>query len=93
MLLSFMVIKSKKINKLWKKAEKIIPGGNGLISKRPDRYAPDIWPTYFKSCSGVNVMALNNNPSTAARLVKRTRRFSKNFFIIVKSLSVVYNIH
>ena len=55
-----MVIKLKKTNKLWKKAEKVIPGGNGLLSKRPDRYAPDIWPTYFKTCSGVNVKALND---------------------------------
>ena len=60
MLLSFMVTKLKKTNKLWKKAEKVIPGGNGLLSKRPDRYAPDIWPTYFKTCSGVNVTALND---------------------------------
>jgi len=29
--------------KLWKdKAISVIPGGNGLLSKRPERYAPDI---------------------------------------------------
>jgi len=44
--------------KLWAKAKEIIPGGNGLLSKRPERYAPDIWPTYFKSCKGVNVTDL-----------------------------------
>ena len=27
---------------LWNEAKKIIPGGNGLLSKRPDRYAKDI---------------------------------------------------
>ena len=32
---------------LWNEAKTIIPGGNGLLSKRPDRYCPDLWPTYF----------------------------------------------
>jgi glutamate-1-semialdehyde 2,1-aminomutase len=44
---------------LWKRAMSVIPGGNGLLSKRPDRYAPDIWPCYFKRCSGVEVLDLD----------------------------------
>ena len=44
--------------KKWKRATEIIPGGNGLLSKRPDRYAPDIWPTYYDKASGVNVVDL-----------------------------------
>ena len=46
---------------LWKRAVGSIPGGNGLLSKRPDRYAPDIWPTYFKECSGAEVVDLDGN--------------------------------
>ena len=34
-------------NALWEKAKSIIPGGNGLISKRPDRHVPDLWPPYI----------------------------------------------
>ena len=34
--------------KLWSKAKKIIPGGNSILSKRPERYGKDIWPTYFE---------------------------------------------
>lgn len=30
---------------LWCKAIRLIPGGNGLLSKRPVRYAPTLWPT------------------------------------------------
>ncbi len=45
----------------WKRAVRAIPGGNGLLSKRPDRYAPDIWPCYFRSCSGVEVTDLDGN--------------------------------
>ena len=55
-----MDLKSKTAKEIWKRAEEIIPGGNGLLSKRPDRYAPDIWPTYFKKCKGVLVTDLND---------------------------------
>lgn len=43
---------------LWQQAIKIIPGGNGLLSKRPERYAPDIWPTYFSKAHGVEIWDL-----------------------------------
>jgi len=45
---------------LWKRAKKIIPGGNGLLSKRPDRYLPGLWPTYFKKARGINIWDLDN---------------------------------
>jgi glutamate-1-semialdehyde 2,1-aminomutase len=45
--------------KLWERALKAIPGGNGLLSKRPDRYAPDIWPNYFEKGEGVNIWDLD----------------------------------
>ncbi len=44
---------------LWKKALGIIPGGNGLLSKRPERYAPDIWPTYYDNAKGCKVTDLD----------------------------------
>ncbi len=50
-----------KGQKLWLKAEKIIPGGNGLLSKRPDRYLPKFWPTYFSRSKGINIWDLENN--------------------------------
>jgi glutamate-1-semialdehyde 2,1-aminomutase len=46
---------------MWSRAVKSIPGGNGLLSKRPDRYAPDIWPSYFSSAHGVEVDDLDGN--------------------------------
>lgn len=46
---------------LWNRAVKVIPGGNGLLSKRPDRYLPSVWPTYFSSCKGVEVKDLDGN--------------------------------
>ena len=44
-----------KAKKIWTKALKIIPGGNGLISKRPERFLPGLWPTYYKSSNGIIV--------------------------------------
>ena len=49
---------------LWKKAEKIIPGGNGLLSKRPQRYLPDFWPTYYKRSKKLNIWDLNGKKYT-----------------------------
>ncbi len=43
---------------LWQRSKKAIPGGNGLLSKRPERYAPDIWPTYYQRARGVTVWDL-----------------------------------
>lgn len=53
-------MKIPKTPELWYKACKIIPGGNGLISKRPTRFSPDFWPTYYKKASGINIQAINN---------------------------------
>ena len=47
--------------KLWNKAIKVIPGGNGLLSKRPERYAPNIWPVYFSRAKGVQIWDLEGN--------------------------------
>ena len=46
--------------KLLKKAKKIIPGGNQLLSKRSEMFLPDLWPTYYKSSNGCTVIDLNN---------------------------------
>ena len=41
------MVKNKTQN-TWKKAKKIIPGGNMFLSKRPELFLPDVWPTYYK---------------------------------------------
>ncbi len=47
-------------NNIWKKALKVIPGGNGLLSKRPGRFLNKGWPTYYKKAKGINLWDLNN---------------------------------
>ncbi len=53
--------KNNKNLKLYKLAKKIIPGGNHLLSKRPELYLPDGWPTYYSKAKGAYVWDLNNN--------------------------------
>jgi glutamate-1-semialdehyde 2,1-aminomutase len=47
--------------KLWERAINIIPGGNGLLSKRPERYIPDLWPTYYDRAQGCEIWDLDGN--------------------------------
>jgi len=46
--------------KLWNKAKKLIPGGGMFLSKKPEMFAPDLWPTYFNKSKGCFVWDLNN---------------------------------
>ena len=45
---------------LLKKAKKIIPGSNGLLSKRSEMFLPGLWPAYYKKAQGCKVWDLNN---------------------------------
>ena len=44
---------------LWKKAKTVIPGGNMLLSKRPEMFLPDQWPAYFSKAKGCKVWDLD----------------------------------
>ncbi|MBL7105580.1 MAG: aminotransferase class III-fold pyridoxal phosphate-dependent enzyme [Bacteroidales bacterium] len=47
--------------KLWKRAKKIIPGGNMLLSKRAEMFLPDHWPAYFSKAKGCKVWDLDGH--------------------------------
>jgi len=44
---------------LYRKAKKIIPGGVQLLSKRPEQFAPEIWPAYYSKAKGCRVWDLD----------------------------------
>ncbi len=44
--------------KLWRRAKRVIAGGNMLLSKRPEMFLPDQWPTYFSKTQGCSVWDL-----------------------------------
>ncbi len=45
--------------KLYKRAKRIIPGGNMLLSKRPEMFLPEKWPSYFRKSKGCKVWDLD----------------------------------
>ena len=44
---------------LYRKAKKLIPGGTQLLSKRPEMFAPEIWPAYYSRAKGCRVWDLD----------------------------------
>jgi len=45
--------------KLYKRAKRVIPGGNMLLSKRPEMFLPEKWPSYFSKSKGCKVWDLD----------------------------------
>lgn len=46
--------------KLWKRAKRVIPGGNMLLSKRAELFLPEQWPAYFSRAKGCRVWDLDD---------------------------------
>lgn len=46
---------------LYKKAKSLIPGGTQLLSKRPEMFLPDKWPSYYKKAKGVEIWDLDDH--------------------------------
>jgi len=47
--------------KLQEKGKRFIPGLTQLLSKRPDQFAPGLWPGYFEKAKGAEVWDLDGN--------------------------------
>ena len=45
--------------KLWRRAKRVIPGGNMLLSKRSEMFLPEKWPSYFSKAKGCRVWDLD----------------------------------
>ena len=50
--------------KLYKRAKRVIPGGNMLLSKRPEKFLPEKWPAYFSKAKGCKVWDLDGKEYT-----------------------------
>jgi len=50
-----------KGQELYKKAKKLIPGGTMLLSKRPEMFLPEKWPSYYSKSKGCKVWDLDGN--------------------------------
>ncbi len=52
--------KMKKGQDLYVKAKTLIPGGTMLLSKRPEMFLPDNWPSYFSKAKGCKIWDLDD---------------------------------
>ena len=50
---------NKKGPELYRRAKRLIPGGTQLLSKRPEMFAPDLWPSYYSKAKGCRVWDLD----------------------------------
>ncbi len=46
---------------LYRHAKTRIPGGTQLLSKRPEMFLPDRWPSYYASAKGAEIVDLDGN--------------------------------
>src|SRR5215471_8520379 len=46
---------------LYLRAKNYIPGGTQLLSKRPEMFLPNLWPSYYRRAKGVEVWDLDEN--------------------------------
>jgi len=53
-----------KGQELYKKAKQIIPGGTMLLSKRPEMFLPEQWPSYFSKAKGCKIWDLDGREYT-----------------------------
>lgn len=50
-----------KGNALYERAKQIIPGGTQLLSKRPELFAPGLWPPYASRSKGCTIWDMDGN--------------------------------
>jgi glutamate-1-semialdehyde 2,1-aminomutase len=50
---------TSKCQQLYRLAKSLIPGGTQLLSKRPEMFAPDQWPAYYREAHGCEVVDLD----------------------------------
>lgn len=53
--------KKGKGQELYKRAKNIIPGGGQLLSKRPEKFLPELWPAYYSKAKGCEIWDLDEN--------------------------------
>lgn len=54
-----VVLSEGQGQELWRRAKRVIPGGNMLLSKRAEMFLPDLWPAYFSRAKGCRVWDLD----------------------------------
>src|SRR5262249_12732079 len=55
------MVQTKRGQELYARARKLIPGGTQLLSKRPEMFLPQQWPSYYVDGKGAEVTDLDGN--------------------------------
>ena len=58
-MIDVKTLRNSKGPKLYNRAKSLIPGGTQLLSKRPEMFAPEIWPAYYSKAKGCRVWDLD----------------------------------
>lgn len=53
-------LKNSKGASLYNLAKSLIPGGTQLLSKRPEMFAPEVWPSYYSKSKGCSIWDLDD---------------------------------
>ena len=48
-----------KGQELYERAKKVIPGGTMLLSKRPEMFLPEKWPSYYEKAQDCHIWDLD----------------------------------
>lgn len=51
--------KESNVQKLYREAKVLIPGGTQLLSKRPEMFAPNAWPAYYDQAIGCEIIDMD----------------------------------
>ena len=68
-----------KGQKLYSKARQIVAGGNMLLSKRPEMFLPEQWPSYFSKSKGCEVWDLDGNKYIDTLMMPGTNSLGYNY--------------
>jgi len=55
------MVNTGKGQTLYRHARSVIPGGTQLLSKRPEMFLPDHWPSYYDKAKGITITDLDGN--------------------------------
>jgi glutamate-1-semialdehyde 2,1-aminomutase len=55
---------ASQCQQLYRLAKKLMPGGTQLLSKRPEMFAPDQWPGYYREAHGCETVDIDGNRYT-----------------------------
>ena len=80
-----------KGQKLYSKAKQIVAGGNMLLSKRPEMFLPEQWPSYFSKSKGCEVWDLDGNKYIDTLMMPGTNSLGYNYAEIDEAVKETIN--